>query len=201
MTLYWLILTLSLFLLIYADSLLTSTAILWLSNDSLLTSTYSLLTLYWLSADFYSSPGWPGWLDLPEGSNCLEFETTTCWDMLAHLKIWISATGHYSRCKFQHAGKKHITWVKKKIIVMFVLNLAFVHQCSIHPKYKSLCKYGPSVEGTFSIMMFWTHQLYTKTHYTPKYRMLCLWAPWAHGCGGYIFCWDALNITYSCVCL
>ena len=175
MTLYWLLLTLC-----------------WLYADS-------LLTLYWLSADIYSSPGWPGWLDLPGGSNCLEFETTTGWDMLAHLKIWISATGHYSRCKFQHAGKKHITWIYKKKIVMFVLNLAFVHQCSIHPKYKSLCKYGPSVEGTFSIMMFWTHRLYTKTHYTPKYRMLCLWAPWAHGWGGYMFCWDVLNLT--CVCL
>ena len=110
------IMTLSLFLLISAYSLLTSTAILWgydsLMTLDILTSIYSLLTLcwlsadslltlYWLSADFYSSPGWPGWLDLPEGSNCLEFETTTCWDMLAHLEIWISATGHYSRCKFQ----------------------------------------------------------------------------------------------------
>ena len=91
---YWLLmtsndslLTPSLFLLTSTDSVLTSMALLWLSNDSLLTSTDSLLTLYWHSADFYSSSGWPGWPDLPKGSYCIEFESTACWEMLAHLRI------------------------------------------------------------------------------------------------------------------
>ena len=199
--------TLSLFLLTYSDSLPTSSAILWLSNDSLLTSTYSLLTLCWLSTDALLTICWHLLVSrmtrLTRLARGLQLPRIWNYDRLRYAST--SKNMNFSNWTLQQVQipacgeKKHITWVKKKMIVMFVLNLAFVHQCSIHPKYKSLCKYGPSVEGTFSIMMFWTHRLYTKTHYTPKYRMLCLWAPWAHGWGGYMFCWDVLNLT--CVCL
>ena len=124
---------------------------------------------------------------------------------LAHLKIWISATGHYSRGIFSRmqspAGGKtsRITWAKKKIFMMFVLNLIFVHQSSLHPKYKQLCINGPfwAQELGRSRYIFYCDGLNLtfvyKTSLHPKHKRFILWALWAQGCGVYIFHCDLLN--------
>ena len=97
------------------------------------------------------------------------------------------------------AGGKtgRITWAKKKIFMMFVLNLIFVHQSSLHPKYKQLCINGPFWAQELGRYIFYCDVLNLtfvyKTSLHPKHKRFILWALWAQGCGVYIFHCDLLN--------
>ena len=80
---------------------------------------------------------------------------------------------------------------------MFVLNLIFVHQSSLHPKYKQLCINGPFWAQELGRYIFYCDVLNLtfvyKTSLHPKHKRFILWALWAQGCGVYIFHCDLLN--------
>ena len=87
-----------------------------------------------------------------------------------------------------------LTWVKKKIIVMFVLNLIFLRQSSLHPQYKQLCiLWAQELCGYIFYCDVLNLTFVYQTSLHPKYKRFILWALQTQGCGGYIFHCDLLN--------
>ena len=84
--------------------------------------------------------------------------------------------------------------------MMFVLNLIFVHQSSLHPKYKQLCINGPFWAQELGRYIFYCDVLNLtfvyKTSLHPKHKRFILWALSTQGCGCYIFHCDLLNQSF-----